>query len=498
VRRLEPPRLAAGFVALLCAGVLAVGWHGATSSGPEGGYDADAFIAYSAFLGSEHRLPGEEDTYEYATPPLYPTLAGAVQKLADHTGSAASRVVPSGFDPWWRLGWLALVAAAVGLLVGFGRPHPAWAAGVAAAAVAAGWAILTALATAHDVRWTAGQAVSLAWAAGLVTASWLLAREVWPRRTLLPALAALAAAAVPLVVRLGAMVHPEMELACLVTVALLLVVRAGRTRWPAGTAAALGAVLGLAGLTRPTSGIVIAALAVTALVAGRREALRFVAVAGLVTLLVAGVWWARQAAVYGNPLQANLDRYAIAGGQPLSFYVSFPIDDLVLRPYRPHFAGELLPQVHADLWSDWFGAQHAFWGHGPGDATRAFLSGQSVLGFVFELTAVGGLLAAGVPAVRRVARRQERDGDDAWSAFLLLVLFSWAAFVAALVRYPQEGGDPIKASYMLYLTPVFAIALVEAARRLWGRGPAWRAVLACWAVLFAASSAGYLVTAYPG
>ena len=67
---------------------------------------------------------------------------------------------------------------------------------------------------------------------------------------------------------------------------------------------------------------------------------------------------------WGNPFQGNLERPRdmVPGGEPLSFYVSFPARSLVEHPYRDHLANQFLPQLHADLWSDWYGTFHNTWG----------------------------------------------------------------------------------------------------------------------------------------
>ena len=79
---------------------------------------------------------------------------------------------------------------------------------------------------------------------------------------------------------------------------------------------------------------------------------------------------------------------------------------------------------------------------------------------------------------------------------LLLAALSWIAFVVTLVRYPQAEGDPVKASYMLYLVPLFALALVRAASTLWRRHKLWRIAIAAWVTLYAASFVGYLLTSW--
>jgi 4-amino-4-deoxy-L-arabinose transferase-like glycosyltransferase len=337
-------------------------------------------------------------------------------------------------------------------------------------------------------RWATAQGVSALAAGLLVGIGWLLARELWPARPRLWTAAALLTAGVPIVVRLGTMFHPEALFAALAGAALLLAVRAGRRGFPAWHGAAAGATLGAAALTRQTAVAVAVALGAAVLLSGGRRSLAFLAAALATLALVAGPWWGYQGARFGNPIQSNLDRYILPGGQPREFYVSAPIRDLVVHPYRPAFAGQLWPQFHADLWSDWFGGQHGFWGDRPGAATRAAVSAQSVLGLVFTPFALAGLLVCGIAGIRR--------RDPAWTASLLLAAASGTAFVVQLVRFPQEGGDPIKASYMLYLAPVFAVAAVAAAGRLWRRSPVGRAGVVAWTVLYAGSYAAFLATSW--
>ena len=398
-------RLSGLLTVLLSIGVAAVSLYGAAQLDPAAGYDGAAFLEYARVVADEGRLPTEAETYEYAMPPGYPWLAGALHAV---TGS-----------------------------------------------------------------WKAGQALSALVAAGLVLVAWLLARELWPGRPVRWAAAAALTAGLPIVVRLGTMFHPEALFALLAAVAVLLLVRAERRGWSWQLGAATGVALGAGALVRPTAAAVAVALAIGLALRGRREALGFGAAALAALALVAGPWWGYQTARFGNPLESNLDRYILEGGQPREFYVSAPLEDLVVHPYRPAFAGELWPQFHADLWSDWFGGQHGYWQEPPGDATRVFLSVQSVLGLAFSAAALAGLWF-----LRR------------WPALLAVVAVTWVGFVVQLVRFPQEGGDPIKSSYMLYLAPVFAVAAVEAGRRL----P--RPLVLAWGALYALSYAGFVATSW--
>jgi hypothetical protein len=144
--------IAVGIVALALAATLAVGLGIVKKLPPADGYDAQALLSYAEILKSEHRLPTEAESYEFTTPPAYPWLAVELQRLVDATG-----------------GWLG--------------------------------------------PWRIGQLLSIAWTIGLLALTWLLAREALPGRPLAAALAVVATAAIPIVLRLGVMFHPEMQLA---------------------------------------------------------------------------------------------------------------------------------------------------------------------------------------------------------------------------------------------------------------------------------------------
>jgi uncharacterized repeat protein (TIGR01451 family) len=145
--------------------------------------------------------------------------------------------------------------------------------------------------------------------------------------------------------------------------------------------------------------------------------------------------------------------------QPASFFVSLPLRTLVVHPFRPDFSDDLLPKLHAELWSDWFGYLHGGWG-APTQLERVTGSTQSVLGLAADALAVAGLLALALPALVRAVRRQ--DTNPALAVLALLAVVSCAAFVVMLLRFPQRYGDPIKTSYLLFTTPCWAVFSVAA------------------------------------
>ncbi len=254
----------------------------------------------------------------------------------------------------------------------------------------------------------------------------------------------------------------------------------------------MGALCGLGALTRASAVVVLAALIAVALLAAGRGAARFALAGVAVFLVLAGPWWIAAYHLWGNPLESNLDRpgYMLPHGQPLSFYLSAPLRSLVVHPYRPDFTDQLLPKLHADLWSDWFGGLTNLWAQ-PTRLQRVTASTQSVLGLAGDGLALAGLAAVGIPALLRVARR--RVGDVRWALVTGLAVVSFAAFVATLIRYPQTEGDPIKTSYLLFTAPCWAALTVAAWARLRRRAPRLAAAVAGVGVLYVGSYAATLV-----
>ncbi len=487
LRRVPAWAVAAGVV--LVFGVL--GWRTIVLNPPESGFDGQAYVAYAEALDRTGRLPSQADTYEYALPPAFPMMALYGQRIAG--ALPHDRLVPGSPGPVRRALWLALALSALALIAVGGRVRRA---GVGLALVAAVWAGSDAAALLSTTRWASGQVVTLAFAIGSLGLTWLLAREVWPVGEWPAALAVAACAALPPVLRQAGMFHPDGPFAFLALLALFLFLRSRRLGWPTVDAIWLGAALGCAALTRQSAPVVVAGLAAASLVDVRRRPWRFLAVAAAALAVVAGPWWLYQTIRLGNPIQSYLSRPGfMLDRQPWSFWFSFPLYDLVVHPYRPAFANELLPMFHAELWSDWFGIQHGVW-KSPSFVERLFASTQSTLGLGWDALAIGGLAGFGAPAIGRVWRGADvKASDFPAAAGLLLVATTWIAFVATLVRFPQRGGDPIKSNYMLFLGPVFALAAVAAGRWAWRRGLGWRVALIGWSILYAVSYAGAIATA---
>ena len=335
-------------------------------------------------------------------------------------------------------------------------------AGAAALALGLLWALDEAISLSRSESWSVGQLIALVAGIGFLVTTGLIAREVWPGHPRRALAVGAFAACYPVVFRMSVLFHPEMPFALFCALAVLVFLRAARRGWPGRLGFGLGAALGAAALTRQPAVVVIGCLGAAGLYLGRRRAAGFLTRAAIVLLLLAGPWWGYATARFGNPLQSNLTPRGMQmmSSQPLSFYVSFPLRTLVLHPYRPDFADSLLPKLHAELWSDWFGYVHRL---PPTGLARVTMSSQSVLGFVGDALAIGGLAALAVPAGLRVIRRGSRTPSDVGLGLLgLIALGAFVAFVVELIRFPQAYDDPIKSSYLLFTAPCWAIFSVAA------------------------------------
>lgn len=362
-----------------------------------GGYDAQEYITYARDLVERGSLP-PEGVGAYYTPPGYMALAGIAGSLG--------RALDLG-DPE-HLGQLvnAIAVVATGVIVLF------------------------------------------------------LARTLWPGRPVTWLAGVGFFAFFPVVLKAGAMFHPE-PLGMLITAGALLVlalmVRRRAYSWR--LAVPLGLLLGAGQLVRAWS-LWMVAVAVIVLCAAaltdrslRRSALVAIAVTMAVAVVVPAPWYAYRASHYSNPVfDRPQEGTFLLARRPLAFYVDAQSPDIVRHPWQGNFNDRFVAVLYAETWGDYFG----IWAWGPGrgdrtDAIDASLVRQSALGLVPTALALVGLVALLGLAI---SRPREDVGR------LVAALPPVAALVSVLylaVAYPTSDGDTIKGTYALAAAPALAL-----------------------------------------
>jgi hypothetical protein len=377
------PRSTLAAASLIAVFAVVAGWNAYRY--PSGaGYDVRQHRAYADLLIHHGKIPGPESRSEYYTPPVFYALAGAATLAGEHVHPGDPHKLGQ------VLNWFVLVLSAVVL--------------------------------------------------------WLLLRELFPRRPWLQLSALAFFCFLPVVLRVGAMFHPEPLSMLLTAVALLLAVRMlGRRDYRWQLAVATGVALGLGQLVRAFSLWTFAAVALAFLVARAWRPLVVIAVA---TAIVTAPWYVRQAVKYGNPVfDRPTKQEAIWKRRPACFYVCLGLPEVVTAPIRPHFRNEAIPTTYSEIWGDYFGV----W--------RGNREPQSIIGLLPTLLALAGWV------VLLVRSR----GSPARLAVALLPGLGLLGYLYFTVSYPTSDGDVLKASYMLTTAPAWALAFGYAVERLPGR-----------------------------
>jgi len=369
--------------ALIATLALVAGWN--AYKYPSGaGYDVRQHQEYADLLIHHGEIPGPDTRSEYYTPPGFYALAGVATVIGEHVHAGDPHKLGQ------VLNWLVLLAAA-GVL-------------------------------------------------------WLLARELFPGRLWIQLGALAFFCFLPVVLRVGAMFHPEPLSMLLTAVALLLAVRLlGRPGYSWQLAVATGAALGLGQLVRAFSLWTFAAVVVALAVA---RAWRPLVVVVLATVVVASPWYIRQAIKYGDPVfDRPTKNEPIWDRRPARFYVGLGLPQVFTDPIRPHFLNEAIPTTYSDVWGDYF------------DVWRGNRERQSFVGLLPTLLAVAGWLLLLARSVRAPPRL----------AVALLPGLGLLGYLYFTVSYPTPDGDVLKASYMLTTAPAWALGFGYALDRLPGR-----------------------------
>jgi hypothetical protein len=366
--------------ALVAVLALVAGWN--AYKYPSGaGYDVRQHQEYADLLIHHGEIPGSEKRSEYYTPPGFYALAGVATLIGEHVHAGDPHKLAQ------VLNWLVLLVAACVL--------------------------------------------------------WLLARELFPGRPWIQLGALAFFCFLPVVLRVGAMFHPEPLSMLLSAVALLLATRMlGRRDYRWQLAVATGLALGLGQLVRAFSLWTFAAVVIAFAVVRAWRPLVLVVVA---TAVVAAPWYIRQAIKYGNPVfDRPTPHEAIWDRRPASFYVGLGLPEVFTDPFRPHFRNEAVPTTYSEVWGDYFGV----W--------RGNRSLQSFLGLLPTVLALVGWILLLTRSVRAPPRL----------AVALLPGLGLLGYLYFTISYPTPDGDVLKASYMLTTAPAWALAFGYALDRL--------------------------------
>ena len=284
--------------------------------------------------------------------------------------------------------------------------------------------------------------------------AFLTAREVFPRSRTAQLGALGFAALMPVLVRAGAMYHPEALATALTAAALFLAIRwLGRDRvdWPAGVV--VGVVLALAILTR-TWALGPAAVVALAFLVRRRAA--GVAVAAVVAVLTAP-WFVHQQVEHGSPFAFNRE----APAQPWldrrdrPFFTTLALGEVFAgAPYEPQFLNRLWPTLYTDWWGDYWRYYEVPepMTHTPPRLPDEYHRPRVVQSWVGVLPSV--LIVAGFAALAWRAYRRRAAALVVLLAAPVAVFAHWLVFQQT---YPARDGDTLKAIYLLNAVPPLAV-----------------------------------------
>ena len=279
----------------------------------------------------------------------------------------------------------------------------------------------------------------------------------------------------PVVLKTGAMFHPQplamlLSLLALTTTAWMVARRDYRLwLW-----VALALSLAGAQLVRSVSIWVVGVVLVTLVVAAisqrehRRRIATALAASALAMVLLPLPWYLHNQSTGGNAvLGRGMSLVSFDSPWPTAFYVDPDLPDVITHPQRAALEVGLVPILYAETWGDFFGIWS--WGAARHELTTAVnrrLALQSIVGLPLTTFALAGWLAFAALALSRWREAPER------LIVALSPLVGLAAVVFYVTRSYRPDGDTVKALFLLPAVPFWALSfgfavdvLVERSRR---------------------------------
>lgn len=276
----------------------------------------------------------------------------------------------------------------------------------------------------------------------------------------------------PVVLKTGAMFHPQplamlLSLLALTTTTWMVARRDYRIRlW-----VALALALGGAQLVRSVSIWVVGVVLVALLAAAgaqrgqRRRILTALAVSALAIVLVPLPWYLHNESTAGNPVFGRgMSFLSFDNPWPAAFYLDPGLPDVITHPQRAELGVAVAPVLYADTWGDYFG----IWSWSPPrpeltPAVNRRLALQSVVGLPLTAFALSGWFALAALAIVRWREAPER------LIAALVPLVGLAAVVYYATRSFRPDGDTVKALFLLPAVPFWALSFGFAADVLFER-----------------------------
>lgn len=192
-------------------------------------------------------------------------------------------------------------------------------------------------------------------------------------------------------------------------------------------------------------------------------------------LVFAGTWWfyGRKSDLYEDRITVIMNRFegGVAPSERLAFLTEVPLHFMMTHPIRMEvWLNRLVPIYYSEFWGDFwnFYIQRRFGiGFEAREADRLLTTPRRVANLALQnqvnLPATILMMVGFGYFLLRLAKNAFRRPDMAWLIELMLLitfLVTWVGFLYSITFHGSLKGDSIKASYMLFILPIFIYQLV--------------------------------------
>ena len=186
----------------------------------------------------------------------------------------------------------------------------------------------------------------------------------------------------------------------------------------------------------------------------RKNYLKFLILAFFIGFIICGWFYVGLLLDYGSFTAFNKEPTPLRfDNQPLSFYFSFELNDLLFKnPIRPNFDNQLFPILYSDLWGDYWGYFSFIlkgWEYGRFQPTVGAYLGRVNLVSIFPTF----LLILGTVFSFKKIVKTKKNTQDIFQIFILFSsLITFVGYLWFLIKYPEKpSGDTIKATYVIQM-----------------------------------------------